>query len=398
MRANAVSPESQPMLATTVAAIAAALLIVGYLSDWRRLRRRPRLGAPTGPVADAPLISVLIPARNEERSIARCVAGVLALQYPRLELLVLDDGSTDGTAAALAPFAADRRLRLLQGRPLAQGWTGKCNACQQLGAAASGEWLLFLDADTAPQPGLASALLAHARGRGLDLVTLFPFMELGSFWERAVLPPFLALITALFPVERLERADTPPGEVLANGQCIFVRRAAYLAVGGHGSVRAEVLEDVRLAQVIRAAGYRVGGGEGMELLRVRMYRSGAEVAQGLMKNAAAGFRSGGARSLWAAVALVASAWGPLWLLGAGSLMLVSGAGGGGAVVLGRGALAWAAALSLWGALYRELYELSPVYALVWPIGLLAYLLIALGGIWRVRSGRGVVWKGRTYSG
>jgi hypothetical protein len=287
---------------------------------------------------------------------------------------------------------------VLPGGPLPPGWAGKCNACQQLAAAAAGEWLLFLDADTAPQPGLASALLAHARGRGLDLVTVFPFFELLSFWERAVLPPFLALITALFPAERLERPDASPAEVLANGQCIFVGRGAYWAVGGHGAVRSEVLEDVRLAQTIRAAGFRVGGGEGLELLRVRMYRSGREVAQGLAKNAAAGYRSGGARSMRAAAGLLIGAFGPLWLLGAGAAMLPGGAGPAGLAVLSLGALAWTAALGLWGAIYRQLYGLSPAHALIWPIGLLAYLLIAIWGMWRVRSGRGVVWKGRRYAG
>jgi chlorobactene glucosyltransferase len=385
------------MLAVLIAAAVAALLIAGYARDWRRLQLRPRLAAAPPAQGEQPLLSLLIPARNEERSIARAVAGALAQDHPRIEVVVLDDGSTDGTAAALAAFA-DPRLRVLRGGPLPPGWAGKPNACQQLAAAASGAWLLFLDADTAPQPGLASALLAHARGRGLDLVTVFPFFELQSFWERAVLPPFLALITALFPVERLERPDAPPDEVLANGQCIFVGRGAYWAVGGHGAVRSEVLEDVRLAQALRAAGFRVGGGEGLELLRVRMYRSGREVAQGLTKNAAAGYRSGGARSIRAAAGLLAGAFGPLWLLGAGAALLLGGDGPAGLAVLGLGALAWAAALGLWGALYRQLYGLSPAHALIWPIGLLAYLLIALRGMWRVRSGRGVVWKGRTYSG
>jgi chlorobactene glucosyltransferase len=381
-----------------VAGLAAALLLAGYWQEWRRLRDRPRIAPPGSPPAPAPLVSILVPARNEERSIARCVAGALAQRYPRVELLVLDDHSTDGTAAALAPFAADARLRLLPGGPLPRGWVGKCNACQQLGAAAAGDWLLFLDADTAPQPGLVAALLAHAEARDLDMLSIFPFLELETFWERAVLPPFLGLITALFPFERLERPDVRPDEVMANGQCILVRRAVYDAVGGHGAVRAEVLEDVRLAQAVRAAGYRVGGAEGMAQLRVRMYHSGAEVAAGLTKNAAAGYRSGGARSMLAALRQLALAFGPLWLLGAGAALLLGGAGAAAWATIALGALALGAALALWGALYRRLYDLSPLHAPVWPLGLLAYLLIAMRGIWRVRSGRGVQWKGRVYRG
>ncbi|HMQ33221.1 MAG TPA: glycosyltransferase, partial [Chloroflexaceae bacterium] len=285
-----------------IAAGATVLLLWGYWRDWARLARRPRLGPAEQPPPGRPLVSLLIPARDEERGIGRCVAGALSQSYPATEVLVVDDGSTDRTAEILAGFD-DPRLRVLRGRPLPAGWVGKCNVCQQLGEAARGEWLLFLDADTAPQPALVGALLAHARRRELDLVTIFPFLELGSFWERAVLPPFLALIAELYPFERLERPDARPEEVLANGQCILVRRAAYEAVGGHGAVRDEVLEDVRLAQAIRRAGYRVGGGEGLELLRVRMYTSGREVAAGLTKNAAAGYRSGGWRSFGAAARL-----------------------------------------------------------------------------------------------
>lgn len=380
-----------------IAAGAALLLLEAYRRDWVRLGRRPRLAPPGPPLAPAPLVSLLIPARDEERSIGRCVAGALAQTHPATEVIVLDDGSADGTPAILAGLD-DRRLRVLAGRPLPAGWAGKCNACQQLGAAARGEWLLFLDADTAPQPALVAALLAHARRRELDMVTIFPFLELGTFWERAVLPPFLALITALYPFERFERPDARPDEVLANGQCILVRRAAYEAIGGHGAVRDEVLEDVRLAQALRRAGYRVGGGEGLPYLRVRMYTSGREVAAGLTKNAAAGYRSGGWRSLWAAARLAAMAFGPLWLLAAGAGLAAAGRGDLGWALLGAGAVTLGAGVALWGAMYRRLYGLSALHGLIWPLGLAAYLLIALGGMWRVRSGRGVVWKGRRYAG
>jgi hypothetical protein len=380
-----------------LAAAAALLLIISYARDWARLRAIPGLES-AGASSGGPLISLLIPARNEERNIGRCVAGALGQAHPQIEVLVVDDGSTDGTGAVLAGLSADARLRVLAGRPLPAGWVGKCNACQQLAEAARGEWLLFLDADTAPGPGLAAALLGHAASRRLDLVTVFPFLELGSFWERLVQPPFLALIVAIFPFERMARPEARPDEVLANGQCIFVRRAAYDAAGGHAAVRAEVLEDVRLAQAVRAAGFRVGGGEAMRHLAVRMYTSGREVAEGLMKNAAAGARSGGGRSFLAATRMLAQAFGPIWLIAIGLAGLGLGGGAAAWAALGGGSLALLAGLALWGGLYRRLYRLSPAYGLLWPLGLLCYFLIALLGMWRVRSGRGVVWKGRTYAG
>ena len=379
------------------AAGVALLLLVAYWRDWARLARFPRLGPPAIPTAQAPLVSILIPARNEERAIGRCVAGALAQHYPAYELIVVDDGSTDGTAALLAGVN-DPRLRVLCGRPLPPAWVGKCNVCQQLGEAARGEWLLFLDADTAPQPDLVAALVTYAEQHQLDLVTIVPFLELESFWERAVLPPFLALIGDLYPFERMAQPDVRPEQVMANGQCILVRQTAYAAIGGHAAVRDEVLDDVRLAQALRRAGYRVGGAEGLAYLRVRMYTSGREVVAGLTKNAAAGYRNGGGRSLAAGLRLLALAYGPLCLLGSGVAALSLDTGALGWVLVGLGALTLAGGLTYWGTLYRRLYGLNPLYGLIWPFGLMTYLWIAVWGMWRVRSGQGVVWKGRTYTG
>ncbi|MGQ9612031.1 glycosyltransferase [Chloroflexus sp.] len=365
-----------------------------FLGQWQRMRQIPRLTSPCLP-PDPPLISILIPARNEERGIGRCVQGALAQRYPHIEVIVVDDGSTDRTPAILADLAVtDTRLRIITGKPLPPGWVGKCHACQQASSAASGEWLLFLDADTAPAPDLVAALLCHALSTNGDMVTIFPFLELKTWSERLILPPFVALIVSIFPFERLAKPDVRPEEVLANGQCIFVRRSAYEAIGGHGAVRAEVLEDVRLGQCLRAAGFTVRGAIGMEYLAVRMYTNVAEVIEGLMKNASAGSRSGGRRSWIGMSVLLAQAYGPLLLMSGGWFT----GGWAGSLVALVGILSWLIGLLFWGTLYQRFYRLNPLHAVLWPVGLLMYLLIAGYGILRVRLGQGVVWKGRRYVG
>lgn len=374
------------------------LLLLLLARDFWRLRSAQGLPAQGLP-ATLPLVSVLIPARNEVLRIGRCLDGVLAQQYPNYEAIVVDDGSTDGTDVLLARAAAhDSRLRVLAGRPLPPGWAGKPNACQQAAEAASGEWLLFLDADTAAAPTLLGATLAHAQRQQLAMLSVFPLLELGSFWERVIMPPFLGVIMAVFPIERLNNPDLPAEQALANGQCILVRRDAYLAMGGHGTVRDAVLEDVHLAQAMRRSGQRVGVAVGLRHLQVRMYTSLAEIVEGLTKNAVAGARAGGGRSIWAGVRLNLLAFGPLWLLALGVLIRGQGHDVLGLAILAHGVVAGVAALSLWALMMRRMYQLHPATALLWPLGLLCYDLIALRAAWFVWSGRGIVWKGRAYAG
>jgi cellulose synthase/poly-beta-1,6-N-acetylglucosamine synthase-like glycosyltransferase len=341
---------------------------------------------------------VLIPARNEAHTIARCLDGVLAQEYPAYEVIVVDDASTDGTGAILARYAQQHsHLRVLNSAGPPPGWTGKAHACQQAAAAARGEWLLFLDADTVPQAGLIAALLHRSQRQQVDLLTVFPFLELESFWERAVLPPFRAILHATYPFRRLNAPDVRPDEVAANGQCMLFRSAAYHAIGGHGAVQAAVLEDVHLARATRAAGYRTGAAEGSTYLRVRMYTNRREVFEGLMKNAAAGYTSGGTRAFWVGAYQFVLAFGPFWMLAAG-LVLLAQHNPAGWAALGLGLLVVGTALAYWMTLMRTVYRLPSSTGLLWPFGLACYGIIAARSLWQVRSGRGVIWKGRHYAG
>jgi glycosyltransferase involved in cell wall biosynthesis len=387
------------MIGVLFASAATLLLLIGFIQDYMRLRCLPRLARPDLPTAPQPYVSLLIPARNEAHTIARCLDGALRQTYTAYEVVVVDDGSTDATPIILARYAeCAPRLRVVEGGPLPPGWIGKCHACQQAASTARGEWFLFLDADTVPQPELIAALLTHAQRQNFDMLTIFPFLELGSFWERLVMPPFQALIHAIFPIARLNASDARPDEIVANGQCILVRRSVYQQIGGHSAVRTEVLEDVRLAQTARAAGFRVGAAMGAQDLRVRMYTNGREVVEGLTKNAVAGYRSGGERSFWMGVRQVGLAVGPPDLLIWGVMLLnMQNDVLAWAIVL-HGLVVMVVAVCFWIWLLHRFYELPWSYALLWPLGVLSYSFIALHSLWRVHSGRGVIWKGRTYVG
>lgn len=387
------------LLLLLVTSSATVLLLAGFAQDMLRLWRMPRLSPPDPAPPARPFVSVLIPARNEAHTIARCLDGVLFQTYPAYEVIVVDDASTDATPHILANYVRQHpQLRIVRTTGLPPGWTGKTHACQQAADAAQGAWLLFLDADTIPQPDLIAALVSHTRHQHLDMLTLFPFLELGSFWERVILPPFLAILHGTFPYERLNAPDARPEEVAANGQCIFVRRSAYTALGGHAVVRREVLEDVYLAQRLRAAGFRIGAVDGTRSIRVRMYTNGREVVDGLTKNAIAGFCSGGHRALWAGMRQFLMTLAPLWLLAAGLVLLATSSSNHAWPILLQAGLVILVALTFWATLLRHVYRLPWWHALLWLVGLHCYGLIALRALWRIRSGRGVHWKGRTYAG
>jgi hypothetical protein len=229
-----------------------------------------------GPVAGT--VSALVPARNEEGTIERCVSALLA--EPVHEVLVLDDGSTDGTGAILQRLAAQHpRLRVLHGAPLPPGWVGKVHACHQLARAATGEHLLFVDADTRLLPGAVAAL----RGVPADVVTAFPGQELGTVGEALIVSLLHLTYTSWLPLALIPRTRAP-SVLAANGQVLLVRRAAYDALGGFESVRGAIVDDMAFCRRAKEQGLVVSFVPGDGLATCRMYDSGSAAWRGFSKN------------------------------------------------------------------------------------------------------------------
>lgn len=369
--------------------------LVAPLFVWWRSRDRTTLDSyPADAPPGAPRVTVVVPARDEARNIARCVRSVLATTYPDLELLVVDDHSTDGTAELAREAAAgDPRLRVLATPPLPAGWMGKQWACHTGAAQATGAVLCFADADTAHTPDLLPRTLNAMQARGSALLSVAGFQELGSFWERVVQPQVFAVIAARYGGgDRVSRARRPVDKI-ANGQCLLMTRAAYDAVGGHAAVRDVVVEDLKLAQHTAAHGLPVHLVVGERQLRTRMYTSLAELVRGWRKNVFAGGREampfGPVGQLLFPLLLLLPAAAQLWpvLLLAASLVTPLDD----RTVLGA-AIATGATLGFWAAVYRRA-GLSPAWALLFPLGAATYLTIAVQAIAR---GRRVEWRGREY--
>ncbi|MGA3172557.1 MAG: glycosyltransferase [Chthoniobacteraceae bacterium] len=250
-------------------------------------------------------VSILVPARDEERSIGECVDSLLGQDYPDFELVVLDDGSTDGTGALVKErFGNDPRRRLIQGAALPEGWIGKNWACHQLSEAATGEWLLFTDADTVHSAGAVSAAVSMAIETRADLLSAWPRLITRTPGERLVIPVLHIPALCWFPIAGVEfLQDHPrllariPGGLLrsmvgANGQFVLFRRESYLRIGGHRAVRDHIVEDLALGREIgrrMREGMRLVNCDASRMIDCRMYRSFREVWDGFTKNARAAF-------------------------------------------------------------------------------------------------------------
>jgi chlorobactene glucosyltransferase len=238
--------------------------------------------------ATAPLVSVLIPARNEANNIARCVRSLVAQDYPNFEILVLDDNSEDATAAIIEMLARPTddprgRLCLLRGSPLPDGWLGKNYACYQLSQAARGGFLLFTDADTVHNPNAISSAMAALYQEDAQFLSVFPLQETGTLAERLILPLMLLFVYGLLPVWLVKR-NPRPSLSAASGQFILLDRQVYDYIGGHQAVGGVVLEDVVMARRVKQAGFRTLLPDGRDAVTCRMYRSTGEVWRGFSKN------------------------------------------------------------------------------------------------------------------
>lgn len=246
------------------------------------LLKRPNPGAICPD--DPPLVSVLIPARNEQNNIERCVSAVLKQDYPNIEIIVLDDNSEDRTASIVRQLMGlDARVRLIIGRPLPGGWAGKCFACHQLSLNASGQWLLFIDADTECQPNMVRSTLDVAAGNGIALLSGLPQQKVSGLTQKIVIPIlFYFLIMSWFPLW-LSHVAKKPWPTLAIGQFLLFRRDDYLRIGGHELVKSKIMEDVWFGIEMSRRGGRTLCVDLSSVITTKMYDNLGSMTEGCLK-------------------------------------------------------------------------------------------------------------------
>jgi len=328
----------------------------------------------------APIISIIVPARNEEACLGTCIESLVAQTGVAFEIIVVDDHSTDRTREIAASFPS---VRVIEAGSLPDGWTGKNNAVATGVGSARGEWLLFTDADTVHLPGSLARALKEAQENNADLLSYSPEQIAVTFWEMAVLPVVFAELVRQYPPSKV--SDPNSSAVAANGQYILVSRETYDAVGGHTAIAGNILEDVALAHAVKASGRKIRFRYAADAVRTRMYRNFRQLRDGWTKNLALLFPSPGWLAaqtfLWWAFpfanlllplfvpAIVHRAW---WFVP-------------GALVFARNT----------GRMRRANFDLAMEFlGAIFGMPMFAYLLLRSK---RAHQNGKVGWKGRTYS-
>ncbi|GIW84449.1 MAG: glycosyltransferase [Gemmataceae bacterium] len=251
--------------------------------------------------AAAPAVSVLIPARNEEHNIVECVRSVLASRGVILEVVVLDDQSSDGTADLVEKLAQeDERVRLIQGMPLPEGWCGKQHACYQLAQQGRYEYLAFLDADVRLHPDALLRMIRFLETRGAALVSGFPRQITVTWLEKLLLPLIHFILLGFLPLGMMRRRRWV-GLGAGCGQWFVTTQKAYHVVGGHASIRQSRHDGLTLPRAYRRHGFLTDIADATALAWCRMYRSAREVWNGLAKNAREGMASSSQIGFWTIV-------------------------------------------------------------------------------------------------
>ncbi len=347
---------------------------------------------PQNPPHEGPLVSVMVPARNEALNIERCVRSLVRQDYASFEILVLDDGSTDATPDLLQCLVAESgaRLQVLDGEPLPDGWHGKAWACFQLERQAKGELLLFTDADTMHEPDALRRSVEALIESGTDMLSIMPNQELGSFWEKLVVPLIHVILMCYLPL-RLVRTSPRPAFCFANGQFILFRKKIYDRIGGHTVVKDALVEDVWLCKAVKKAGGSVASFNGYDVVSCRMYRNFREIWEGFSKNlfASIGYSTPG---LFLLMTLIAG------LYVVPYVFIISSLFAGEFSIL----LFWMPLFQIAIALFCRLiiarvFRQSLSIALLHVLSQIVLLAIAFNSFRLITFGKGASWKGRNYN-
>jgi chlorobactene glucosyltransferase len=338
---------------------------------------------------DPPMVSVCVPARNEERGIRACLESLLRQNYPNFEVIVVNDHSTDRTGEWIQNLAnQDSRLIALEGKDLPEGWLGKPFALTQAFNKAKGDLLLFTDADPVFATDALHTAVYTMKDRNLDALTLMPKAEFGSFWEKAVQPVIFGFIGSLTRFRKVNSSDH--NSAMGFGAFLMFTRSAYEGIGGHEGGKADVLEDVLIAKRLKKSGRKLLVADAKHLFSIRMYYGLHEIWTGWRKNMFLAMQRSVARALYYVFMVLAFLLTPYLVLG---WNLIAGTG------------AFWVSLSILGVIMVSVAKikccdelgLERKNACLFPLGAVVMAAIMINSMIQVLVFSRTEWRGRTYS-
>ncbi len=367
-----------------------AVILINFLINIILFKNIKRFFLSEKLLQDPPLVSILIPARNEERNIRRCVSSFMKQDYKNIEIIVLDDNSNDGTASIVNELIKkDSRVRLISGLPLKKGWLGKSWACHQLSKAASGDYYIFTDADTLHYDSTVSRSLAALTANNLDGLSVYPKQITVTFHERMTVPFIIFAIITFIPLFLLKKTKSPLFST-GIGQFFMFTKQAYEKMGGHESVRSEILDDIHISKQIKKAGCKYMIFDGSDNIFCRMYTNLEEIKHGFSKVIFAAFDYNGFAEVVAMAAFLMIFLFPFFMLPLGIVFEWSGP------------VIFYMIIQVFIILFIKIilsirFKIRIVDALLTPISICYMLSYAVRSYLTARVGKGIYWKGRTYN-
>jgi chlorobactene glucosyltransferase len=357
-----------------------------------------------GKKSSNPLVSVIIPTRNESKRITPCIESLKAQSYPNLEILIVDD-STDNTVEVIKNIVKDdKRFRIIKEEKLEGGWVGKPHAMQQGSKEAKGEWLLFIDADTVHDPDLITSAVKHAIKKKLDMLSILSELVCKSFWEKIIQPIPTGLLIFISPLGKVN--DPESKNAFALGPFVLIKHSVFNKIGGYEKIRGKIADDAEMAKLLKGSGFRIGLARAHDMMKLRMYEKFKDIWEGWSKNIFMGLvqkreiRSKGKQMLILLVGLfvvftmVVFPFIAVILSLSLFYFLKSTAW---QFVLFYSLFVWLASIFVQSYVHKKYYIGNPAFSPLYFLGGIVTMAIFLNSAVRTFSGKGVKWKGRTYS-
>jgi chlorobactene glucosyltransferase len=351
-------------------------------------RVQPTLGLSDSLETPAEKISIIVPARNEaDRVLKESIQSLLSQNYGNFEVIVIDDRSTDDTLGILQSLfqsAPNDRLKIIGGRELPDDWLGKPHALHQGFEAASGEMILTTDADIIFQRDALRTSVAYMKANDIDVLSLVPRLRLETFWEKVFMPVFGWFCLLAMPLERVN--DPNRKETIGVGNFFLITRKAMDSIGGFAAVKADVAEDLRLAEIAKEKKLCLRVETAPDLISTRMYSGLSEIWEGFTKNLFSALKFSSIKGFAGALSI--------FTLGCLPILLAVGFGLSGATVLSAiFTVSYLIQVAIFAMIIRNI-EQNPIYSIFIPLGFGLYALILLNSMAKILSGKGVTWKGR----